>query len=463
MKVVVCGAGLVGFNIARYLAGAGNDVTVIDQRPELVQRIGESLDIRGVLGHASLPGTLEQAGAADAEMLIAVTHADEVNMVACQVAHSLFGVPTKIARVRQQDYLDPRWRDLFRRDHLPIDVVISPEVEVAHAIALRIDVPGAVSVVPFVDDKVRLVALRLRPETPILDTPLRQLTFLFPNLHLVCVGVGRRERFFLPDADDILLAGDEVFFVVETAQLSMALPAFGYDVERSERVVIVGGGNIGLYLARELEARHPNIKLKVIEANPDRAALVAERLRRATVLQGDARDLDILREAGADAAEATVAVTNHDEINIMSGLLAKYLGCARAMALYNNGNYSGILYPIGIDIGINPRETTVSSILRHVRRGRIKAVHTLRDGEAEAYEAEALETSPIAGRSLRDLHLGRSILVGAIVRRNEKGEEVVLRPTGDTVVQPHDRVVLVARSDAVKKVEQLFAVRLDYF
>lgn len=463
MKVVVCGAGLVGFNIARYLADAGNDVTVIDQRPELVQKIGESLDIRAFLGHASLPSTLEQAGVAHAEMLIAVTHADEVNMIACQVAHSLFGVPTKIARVRQQDYLDPRWRDLFRRDHLPIDVVISPEVEVAHAIALRLEVPEASNVIPFVDDRVRLVAVRLGPQTPILETPLRQLTYLFPKLHLVCVGVVRGEQFFLPDADDTLLAGDEVFFVVETAQLVLALPAFGVDLERSERVVIVGGGNIGLYLAQELETRYPGLQLKIIEAAPERAELAAKRLRRAVVLCGDARDVEMLREANVDAAEALVAVTNHDEVNIMCGVLAKHLGCSRAMALFNNPNYSRILYPVGIDIGINPRETTVSSILRHVRRGRIKAVHTLRDGEAEVYEAEALETSPIVGKPVRELRLGRSILIGAIVRRNEAGNEVVMRPTGDTIIQPRDRVVLVARSEAVKRVEQLFAVRVDFF
>ncbi|GBD43873.1 Trk system potassium uptake protein TrkA [bacterium HR40] len=463
MRVVICGAGLVGFAIARYLADSGNEVTVVDQRPELVRQIGESLDIRTCLGHASLPSTLEEAGAAHAEMLIAVTHADEVNMIACQVAHSLFGVPIKIARVRQQDYLDPRWSDLFRREHLPIDVVISPEVEVAHAIALRLEVPGALNVVPFADDRVRLVAVRLRPDTPILDTPLRQLTYLFPNLHLVCIGIVRGDQFFLPDADDTLLVGDEVFFVVETAQLAMALPAFGVDPGRSERVVIVGAGNIGLYLARELEARFPGMDLKLIEADRGRAETAARQLRRAAVLCGDARDLESLREANVGSAEALVAVTNQDEVNVMSGLLAKYLGCGRAMALYNNPNYGRILYPIGIDIGINPRETTVSSILRHVRRGRIKAVHTLRDGEAEVYEAEALEASPIIGRPLREQRFGRSILIGAIVRRDERGKETVLRPTGDTVVLPHDRVVLAARSDAVRRVEQLFAVRADVF
>ncbi len=458
MKVIVCGAGQVGYAIAQYLATANNDVTVIDRRAELVHKIEENLDLQGVVGHASLPSVLERAGAADADMIVAVTYADEVNMIACQVAHSLFNVPMRIARVRQQDYLQSRWQDLFRRDHLPIDVVISPEVEVAHAIALRLEVPGALNVVSFADDLVRLVAIRITAETPVIETPLRQLTYLFPNLHLVCVGVVRGDRFFIPAADDQLLVGDEVHFVVETAHLPRALAAFGYETAASDRVVIAGGGNIGLFLARELEGLRPGINLKIIEADAERAAVVADRLKKAVVLAGDARDLDILEEANVAAAEAFVAVTNSDEVNIMSGLLAKYLGCGRAMALLNNAGYNRILYRVGIDIAINPRETTVSSILRHVRRGRIKAVHTIRDGEAEIYEAEALETSPLVGRPLQELRLGRAILIGAIVRDGK-----VITPRADTEIRARDRVVLVARSEAVKKVEHLFAVRVDYF
>jgi len=458
LKVVICGAGLVGYHIARYLAGAGHEVTVVDQRPELVQKIGESLDIRGLVGHAAHPSTLEQAGAEDADMLIAVTHVDEVNMVACQVAHSLFGVPTKIARVREQDYLKPRWRALFRRSHLPIDVVISPEVEVARAVALRLEVPGSLNVISFVDDKVRLVALRCLAETPIVETPLGGLTTLFPDLHVFVVAIARGERFFLPGPEDMLLAGDEVQIVVDSAHLNRVLPAFGYEVRESERVVIVGGGNIGLYLAQELESRHPALNLKVVERDGERATLVAERLKRAIVLEGDAREREILEEAHVGAAEAVVAVTNNEEVNVMVGLLAKQLGCRRAMVLYNNPNYRRLIEAIDVDVGINPREITVSRILQHVRRGRITSVHTLRDGEAEAFEAEALETSPVVGRPLRDLRLARTVVIGAVVRRGE-----VLMPRGDTVIAPGDRVVGVARGEAVKRVEQLFAVRADYF
>jgi trk system potassium uptake protein TrkA len=458
VKVIVAGAGLVGYNIARYLAAAGNDVVIIDQRPELVKKIGDHLDIQAMLGHASLPSTLEAAGADDADMFIAVTQVDEVNMVACQVVHTLFNVPTKIARIRQQDYLQDRFADLFRRDHLPIDVVISPEVEVAHAIALRLEVPGALNVVPFAEDRVRLIAVRCTETTPIINTPLRQLTYLFPDLHLVCVGVVRGEQFFIPHADDQLRADDEVYMVVETAHLERALPAFGYDERMSDRIIIVGGGNIGLFLTRELEVRYPHLSIKVIEANPERAEVIADELERATVLCGDARDRALLDEANVKNAQAIVTVTNDDEVNIMAGLLAKRLGCSRALALVNNVTYNLLVRLIGLDVAINPRETTVSSILQHVRRGRLKSVYTIRDGEAEVYEAEALETSPLVGKPLREFRASGGMIVGAVIRDNK-----VLTPRSDTIVQAHDRVVMLARSDVVRKVEQLFAVRLDYF
>ena len=456
--MIICGAGQVGHNIARYLATAGNEVTIIDQSVELTQRLGDSLDIQTIVGHASLPGVLEQAGAEDADMLIAVTYADEVNMVACQVAHTLFNVPTKIARIRQQAYLEGRWQDLFVGNHMPIDVVISPEREVAHAIALRLEVPGALNVVAFADDRVRLVVVRASEECPVLATPLRQLTYLFPDLHMVVVGIGRGDRFFIPDADDQILAEDEVHFVVETAHIARALPAFGHEEGRSERVVIAGGGNIGLFLAQELELRYPHLGLKVIEADERRAEMAADRLVRGVVLRGDARDRELLEEANIASCEAVVTVTNDDEVNIMAALLAKRLGCGRALALVNNSTYNVITRSIGIDVAINPRDTTVSSILQHVRRGRIKAVHTIRDGEAEIFEAEALETSPLVGRPLKELRAAGGMIVGAVIR-----DGAMITPRPETVIKAHDRVVIVARSDMVKKVEQLFAVRLDYF
>ena len=456
MKVIVCGAGQVGYNIARYPAGAGNDVTVIDQRPELTQKIGESLDIQAITGFASHPEVLEQAGAEDAEVLIAVTYADEVNMIACQVAHSLFNVPTKIARIRHQSYLQSRWQDLFRRERLPIDVIISPEQELARAIGRRLEVPGATEVTPFAEDRVRLIATRCGPDCPILDTPLRQLTFLFPDLHLTCVGITRGDRFFIPTGDDHLIAGDEVYSVVETSHVGRALRVYGHDERIAGRIVITGGGNVGLFLAQQLEASRPDVSITIVESNPERARFVADKLARTVVLNGDARDPEIHEEAGLRAAEAIVCVTNDDEVNIMAALLAKRLGCPQALTLVNNNAYAPLLGSLGVDVMINPRDTTVSSILQHVRRGRIKSAHTLRDGEAEVFEAEALETSPLVGQSLEQARLPSGVIIGAILRDDE-----MILPRAETVIRPRDRVIVVARAAVVKKVEKLFAVRLD--
>lgn len=456
--MIIAGAGQVGFNIARYLAGSGYGVTMIDQRAELVQKIGDSLDIRAIVGHAAHPEVQVQAGVADTDMLIAVTHYDEVNMIACQVAHTLFEVPLKIARVRQPAYLESRWQELYARTHLPIDVLISPELEVARAIALRLELPGATTMIPFADDALRLVGLRVSGSCPIVDTPLRQLTYLFPDLHLTVVGIARGERFFIPDADDALLAADEVFFVVETGHLARALPVFGVGAERGQRIIIVGGGNIGLSLAKGIEARDAAVAIKLIELDPVRAGVVADQLRRVIVLQGDVRDRQLLEEAGIRAADSIITVTNSDEINILSSLLAKNMGCRQALALVNNSTYNPILRETGVDVVINPRDTTVSSILRHVRRGRIRSVQTIRDGEAEVFEAEALETSPLIGKPLRELRLPSGVIVGALLR-----QKAVLTPRAETVIKAHDRVVILAKAESVRKVEQLFAVRLDYF
>ncbi|MEM7024252.1 MAG: Trk system potassium transporter TrkA, partial [Pseudomonadota bacterium] len=394
----------------------------------------------------------------DAEILIAVTNADEVNMVTCQIAHSLFNIPTKIARVRHQSYLQSRWQDLFRREHMPIDVIISPELEVARAIARRLEVPGATEVTPFAEDRVRLIAARCGPDCPILNTPLRQLTFLFPDLHLICVGILRDGHLFVPTGDDHITAGDEVYSVVETSHVARAMRAFGHEEKMADRIVIAGGGNIGLFLAQSLGASRPNATLTIIELAAARARIVADRLPNVTVLHGDIREPEILEEANLATAGAIVSVTNNDEINIMAALLAKRYGCRRALTLVNNDTYSPLLGSLDIDVMISPREATVSSVLRLVRRGRIRSAYSLRGGEAEVIEAEALETSALVGVALRDARLPGGVLVGAILR----GEEMIT-PRADTVIRAHDRVIIVARAAALKHVEKLFAVRVDYF
>ena len=458
MKVIICGAGQVGFSIARYLAQEGNDVTVIDRSADLTRKISDSLDVKAVTGQASHPAVLEAAGANDAELLIAVTQSDEVNMVACQVGHSLFNITTKIARIRQQGYLEAQWADLYTRESIPIDVVISPEREIARAIARRLDVPGTLDMISLVDDKVKLVGVRIYENCPVIKTPLRQLTQLFPDLNVVVTGIVRGEKSFIPEADDQLEAGDEIYFVVDTNHLKRALSAFGHEEIEARRIVVFGGGNIGEYLGRQIEQEHRNVNLKIIEFDKGRAEVVARSLKRSAVLQGSVLDGDILDEANVAAAETVVAVTNDDETNILASLLAKSKGCKRVITLVNSETYMPLIPALGIDVLVGPRAITVSSILHYVRRGRIHSVHSLREGFGELIEADAIETSNIVGKPLQETDLPEGVIVGAVVRDGK-----VIVPRGSTVIETGDRVVLFARSEAVRQVEKMFSVRLEYF
>jgi trk system potassium uptake protein TrkA len=458
MKIIICGAGQVGFNIARQLATENNDVTVVDVSPELIRRINDNLDAQGLVGHAARPDVLEKAGAGDADMLIAVTQGDEVNMIACQVAHSLFQVPLKIARIREQSYLDPAWSNLFSREHLPIDVIISPEVEVAHAITRRLRVPGAIEMIPLADDKVRLLGTRCESNCPLINTPIKRLTQLFPELNIIIVGILRDGRSVPVSGDDELLVDDEAYFVVETEQVGRAMAAFGHEEPHARRLLICGGGNVALLLAQEIESEYPWINAKIIEADAERAAVVASVLSGTVVLHGDVLDPEILQEAGVAVTDTVVSVTDDDETNILSSMLAKRYGAVRAITLLNKGTYETLVTPLGIDVVVSPRNITASTILQHVRRGRIHSVHALREGFGELIEAEALETSHLVGTPLKDVNLPVGVMVGAIVRNGQ-----VISPRGNTVIQNKDRVVLFAAADAVRRVEKMFSVRLEYF
>ncbi len=458
MKVIVCGAGQVGFNITRYLAQEDNDITVVDQSPELIRKISDTLDVKAITGFASHPEILARAGAADADLLIAVTQADEVNMVACQVAHSLFDVTTKIARIRQQGYLNPMWANLYSRDHMPIDVVISPEREVAEAIGRRLEVPGAFDMIPLVGGKVKLIGVRCEEDCPIVHTPLRQLNQLFPDLNVVIIGLVRDNEARIPSAGDEMLPGDEVYFVAESDHVPRAMAVFGHEEAEARRLVIFGGGNIGQFLAQAIEQNNPSVNLKVIEADKVRAEAAARTLKRSVVLEGDVLEAEILEEANVATAEAVVAVTNDDETNILASLLAKRLGSGRAITLVNSGAYAPLISSLGVDVAVSPRNITVSTILQHVRRGRIHSVNTLRDGFGELIEAEAMDTSGLIGKPLREAELPHDVILGSVVREDE-----VILPRGSTVVEVGDRIVLFARSEAVKEVEKMFSVRLEFF
>lgn len=458
MKVIICGAGQVGVGIAERLAVEGNAVTMIEPREDLVQRVNDTLDVRAIRGHGAHPQILERAGASEADMIIAVTLHDEVNMVACQVAHSLFDVPTKIARVRSQAYLDGQWAKLFGRNSMAIDAIISPEVEVAKSVLRRLELPGAFETIGFADGRVLLLGINCGASCPVVDTPLEQLRSLFPDLPAVISAIVRNGTLFVPNSEDQLLVNDDVYVIADASQVSRILKIFGHEEQQARRIVIAGGGNIGLFVARELETKAAHIRLKVVEASRARAVEIADRLERTVVLHGNALSEDVLREAEVPSADAFVALTNDDQANILTSVLAKQLGCRASLCLVNSPSYNTMLRSLGLDAEINPRAVTVSRILQFVRRGRIRGVHSIHNGAGEVLEAEVLDTAAAIGRPLKSLGLSKGICFGAILRAGK-----LLMATGETELMAKDRVVLFSRADRVREVEQMFRVTPDYF
>lgn len=458
MKVIICGAGQVGWQIARHLAGERNDVTVVDNNPDLVRRATESLDVQGITGFASYPDVLHSAGAEDADMVIAATYSDEVNMVICQISHSVFGVRRKIARLRAQSYLNAIYSDLYRRDHLPIDVVISPEREVAEAALQRLSAPAAFDTESFLDGKAQLLGITLDEDCPVLMTPLRQLSDLFSTLRAIVVGIRRDKALFAPEAGDQLYAGDQVYILSPIEDVNRTLEVFGKKTKKQERVVIVGGGNVGLAVARHLETQPERVRVKMIERNRACAEHAADALERTIVLNGDGLDMELLSEANISRADAILAVTDDDKTNILAAVRAKSAGCPMAIALINDPSLVPLLAPLDIDAYINPRATTVSSILRHVRHGRVRGVYAIGDAEAEVIEAQVLSTSPISGRFIRDIDFPEGVLVGAIERGGK-----VLKPTGSRRIEEGDVIVLFSLAADVPEVERLLQVSIDFF
>ena len=458
MKVIICGAGQVGIGIAERLASEGNDVSVIDINPVLVQRANDMLEVRATVGNGAHPDVLERAGARDADMLIAVTLADEVNMIACQVAHSLFDIPTKIARVRAQCYLAKDYAPLISRNNLAIDFIISPEVEVGNMVLRRLQLPGAFETLSFGDGRVLAVGIACGENCPVVDTPIRQLSELFPDLPAVIVAVVRKGTLFVPQLDEQLKEGDDVYVIVPADQVARTLKIFGHEEQLAKRVIIAGGGNIGLYVARAMEAREKVVRTKVIEANRNRAVEISEDLERTVVLHGNSLSEELLREAEVQTADTMVAVTNDDQVNILTSVLAKHLGCKRSLCLVNSAGYTTMVRSFGIDAQIDPRAITVSRILQFVRRGRIRSVHSIHNGEGELIEAEVIETAPAVGKSIKQIGMSGAVRFGAIVRNGQ-----IFAPTGTTELEPKDRAILFVRSDHVRQVEQLFRVSPDYF
>jgi len=458
MKVIICGAGQVGWQIARHLSGEMNDVTVVDNNADLVRRATDTLDVQGIAGHASYPDVLERAGARDADMIIAATHSDEVNMVTCQVAHSIFSINRKVARLRATSYLDAIYSDLYRRDHLPIDVVISPEKEVAAAAMRRLSAPAAFDTEVFMDGKAQLLGITIDENCPVVNTALRQLTDLFSTLRSIVVGIRREGTLFAPEADDQIFVGDDCYVFAHVEDVARTLEIFGKTQKKQERVVIVGGGNVGLTVAKALEDSHSRIRAKVIERSRSAAERAAEALERTIVLNGDGLDRALLAEAGISRADAMLAVTDDDKTNLLAAVRAKAEGCPFAIALINDPTLVAMMGPLGIDAYINPRATTVSSILRHIRHGRVRQVYSIGDAEAEVIEAEVMSTSPIAGQTVREVDFPEGVLIGAVMKGGE-----VKRPVASLRIEAGDVIAIFAMADDVPEVERLLQVSIDFF
>ena len=458
MRVIIGGAGQVGHSLAEYLSAEGSHVTVIDKNEDTINQIVNELDVNGVVGYASDPAILQKAGAKDTDMIIAVTREDEVNMIACQVAHSLFNVQTKIARIRNLSYLDPIWGDLYSRDHLPVDVIISPEIEVAKEIAHRIMVPGAYDVIPLVNQMLGVNSVFCKEDCPIQNTALYQIPMTFQDLHFEVILIFRDGEPFIPQKDDQIIVGDEIYFIADMSQIRRVMAVFGYEYEDMKKVVIFGGGNVGLFLAQEIEERYPKMSIELIEYSQKRAEKIAGELSKTIVLNGDALDPKIMEEANIHNAGAIVSVTNDDEINILSSLLAKQNGAKRVLTLVSKSNYSKLLMGLGIDAAINPRNITVSRVLRHLRQGKIQSVHSLKDGLAEVFEAIMPERSSLINLHLKDIKLSEGVRICALVRDN-----VILMPSDNPVLKPNDTMIALAMKDQVHQVEEMFLEEYNFF
>ena len=454
MNIIICGAGRVGFSISKQLSAQGHAITVIDQSSEFIQKINETQDVKGVVGKATFPSVLEKAGAEEADMIIAVTKSDETNMVICQVAHSIFEINKKIARIRGQEFLGTKWSKLYGQSNLPIDVIISPEIEVAKSLQRKLEAPGALDSVPFVNGKVKVLEINVGKECPLTNIEIGKLTDQFPELKANILGVIRGEKFVILKKKDKLILNDKAFIVVNASQINATLSAFGHEEKMAKKILIVGGGNIGFNLAKNLENDSEGIRVKIIEKNKERAEYIANELNNTIVINGDGLDEDVLKEANIEEAETILSLTNDDEDNIMVCVLSeKNNPNKRTIALVNKQNYSLLQTSLKIDDLVDPRLTTVSTILKHVHKGTIETVYTLLDGEFEFIEAEVLETPELISKSIKDSNLPKEIRIGAVVRDKE-----VIIPKSNFKFEKKDLVVFLTKREHLGKVESLFRV-----
>ena len=457
MKILILGAGQVGSSAAYHLSREeANEVTVVDRRPNVLRELQDRLDIRTVVGHAAHPEVLDRAGANDADIVVALTDTDEANMVACQVAYTLFHTPTKIARIRAAEYMNAK--GLFTQDAIPVDVRISPEQLVCEYVEQLILYPGASQVLDFANGRVRLVGVRADRDGLLVGQRIATLREHVPNTEGRIAAIYRQGKAMLPEGDTVIQEGDEVFFIADRKDIRVFMSEMRRLEDPVRRVVIAGGGNIGVRLALALEQTN---QVKIIERDPKRARQVSEQLNKAIVLVGDAADEELLLEENIDDVDVFCALTNSEEANILSSMLAKRLGSHKVMALINRASYVDLVEAGSIDIAISPQQVTIGSLLAHVRRGDVVKVHSLRRGAAEAIEAIAHGKegeSKVVGRKIEDIELPKGAAIVTLVREGQ-----VIIAHHDTVIETDDHVILfLTDRRKIENLEKLFQVGVSF-
>ena len=458
MNIIICGAGRVGFTIAKLLSEQGHSITVIDQSSEDIQKINDSLDVKAIVGKATFPSILEKANASETDMIIAVTRNDEINMLICQIAFSIFNIPKKIARIRSQDYLNPKFTRVYNKENLPIDVIISPEIEIAKSIQRKLEAPGALDSVPFSENNIRLLEILIKDNCQLINHKLNELTKKFPKLDANIIAIIRKDKTFIPKKTDQIECDDKIYVIINSSQMPETLEAFGHSEKISNKILIIGGGNIGFNLAKNIEETLDSVRVKIIEKNKDRAEYLANQLNDTIVINGDGLDEEVLAEANLEETETVLAITNDDEDNLMVSVLVekfakdkKDIEDKRTMALINKPNYSILKSSLKIDDLIDPRMTTVSSILKHIHKGTIENAYTISDGEYEVIEAEIIETSELINKELKNSNLPDELRIGAVLR-----EKKVIIPRSNFIFKKEDRVVFIVKKDSISFVENIF-------
>ncbi len=458
MNIIICGAGRVGFTIAKLLSEQGHSITIIDQSSEDIQKINDSLDVKAIVGKGTYPSVLEKANATDADMIIAVTRNDEINMLICQIAYSIFKIQKKIARIRSQDYLNPKFTRVYNKENLPIDVIISPEIEIAKSIQRKLEAPGALDSVPFSDNKIRLLEILIKDNCKLIDYKLNELTKKHTQLDANIIAIVRNDKTFIPKKTDQIKCDDKIYVIINSTQMEETLNAFGHEEKISKKILIIGGGNIGYNLAKNLEESLDSARVKIVEKDKQRAEYLANNLNNTIIINGNGLDEDALDEANLGEAETVLALTNDDEDNLMVSVLVekfakdqKDIDDKRTMALINKPNYSLLQSSLKIDDIIDPRMNTVSSILKHIHKGSIENAYTISNGEYEVIEAEIIETSELINKEIKNANLPDEIRIGAVLR-NKK----VIIPRSDFIFQKDDSVVFIAKNDSIPIVENIF-------